>query len=366
MVTVPRRGRGYVGGHAGAPPVPPPGGYRGERHFPDHPVLGDLVAEPPRARSRPPAHPLGWIALLATVLFSGLLVAVVVSGDADLVFGTTMVALQVLVVAVIAAGMCVRRARVLAAVALTIALLINIGTAGAAGALIGPAVQEAGGSGSAPASPELSYPGIKDVDPQAVLVAPSLEDVEQHAEQLSARIRERLSDEFGFTWTRIADADVRPERNGYGGESLLQQYTSPTWRTDQPVREYEGKVAAMRVIGEVLAETREYYDLSPLNESDGAIDPRALESLYGSADPREQAVWEYATQRYGRIAPRGPSATLLYATLTDLDNDPDGRFRAREEAERAPGEPLEGLSIMFLSPQLLSEADRDAFEEGTR
>lgn len=359
-----RRARGYVGGHAGAPPVPPPGGYRGERRFPDHPILGGLVADPSPVRSHPPAHPLGWVALLASLLFAGLLVAVLVSGEAGLAFGTTMLAMQAVVVGLIAAAFCVRRARILGAVALTIALLINVGTAGAVGALLGGTATDSGGSEST--AEQLAYPGIEGLDPGAVLAAPSLEDVEDHTAQLSQRIRERLTDELGYTWTRITDPDLRPERNGYGGESLLQQYTSPRWRTDQPIRDPAEKRRALAAVNAVLVESGQYYELYALNEPDGTIDPRALESLYGSADPQKQAIWEHATQRYGRGGFDGPSPTLFYATVTDLGNDPDGRFRAREEAERAAGEPLEGLTIMFLAPELLAESDRAAFEEGTR
>ena len=366
MVRIPGTGRGYAGGHAGAPPVPPPGGYRGERRFPEHPVAGHFLAQAPPPRSGPRLHPVGWIALLAAGLFSALLIALATVGEAHSALGTSMLVLQVVVVGLVIAALCIRRARLAAAIALTVSLLVNVGTVGAVGALLSDPLTPPSAGTTADGPADGDYAGIKDVDPQSVLLAPSLEDVQDHTNELSERIRESLSAEFGLTWTRIADASARPERNGYGGESMLQQYTSPTWRTDQPIRDHDQKLEVMAAIDRELAVAGEYYALYPLNEPDGSIDPRALESLYGSADPREQSVWEYVAQRYGTPGISSPSPTLLYATLTDLSNDDDGQVRAREEAERTDGEPLEGLNLMFISAQLLAEGDRDAFADATR
>ncbi|WP_156761566.1 hypothetical protein [Microbacterium karelineae] len=360
-----RISRDYVHAHAGAPPVPPPGGYRGERRFPDHPVFGDALVPAAAPAPRPRAHPLGWVALLAAAVFGVILLGAIVSGATHLVFGTTVVALQLLVVAAIAAALAMPRGRILGAAALTLALVCNIGTAGAAGALVQSATGDYTGGLTQEDRERLGYPGIDGLDPASVLAAPSLEDVESHTAELSERIRTRLSDEFGYTWVQTADAQMRPERNGFGGESLLQQYISPRWRTEQPIHDDAEKRAVMQEIDAVLAAEGDYYELYALNEPDGSIDDATLESLYGSADPREQAVWEYATQRITASGLGGPEPTLLYASIIDLANDTSGDFRAREEATAEPGAPLEGLDLMFLSRQLLSEADRDAFAAGT-
>lgn len=356
----------YLGGHAGAPPVPPPGGYRGPRRFPDHPLFGDIIAEPERPRRTATIHPAGWIALLSSVLFAALLVGMIVVGEARLTYSVTTLALQIAVAAAIVVALCVRRGRVFGAVALTIALVCNIGTAGAVGALLSPS-QERPLAADPPVpgtDPSFSYPGVRGIDPGAVLAAPSLEEIEQQTSELSERIRARLSDEFGFTWVVVDDAQTRPERNGYGGESLLQQFTSATWRTEQPIQDLATKRAVMGAVSDVLVETGVWYDLIALSDP-GYVDDRSLESLYGSADPAEQSVWEYATQRIQVGGPGMPSPTLFYATLIDLSRDASGDMRAREEAERADGEPLEGLELMFLAPQVLSASDRAAFEAGT-
>ncbi len=62
-----------------------------------------------------------------------------------------------------------------------------------------------------------------------------MEEVRAEADSLFTDIRERLTADFGFTWVQVGDEDVRPERNGYGGESMLSEYTSAAWATEQPV-----------------------------------------------------------------------------------------------------------------------------------
>ncbi|GGO63700.1 hypothetical protein GCM10010910_16870 [Microbacterium nanhaiense] len=358
-----RLGRDYVAGSEGAPPLPPEGGYRHERRFPDRPFIGDLVAPGPRPRG-PRAHPLGWIALCGAALFALLLGLSLLSGEGQLVLSPGVLFGQAVVVGMIIAAFCVPRGRVLAGVALTIALVCNAGTAAALGAMFPTTAGDVSGTLSEEDRARLAYPGVRGIDSGAVLNAPSLEQVIASTDALSQEIRDRLSDELGYTWVQITDASTRRERNGYGGESLLQQYFSPTWRTEQPLHDYDEKLRAMSIIDEVLARDGAYYALYPLNVPDGSVDESVLESLYGSADPREQSLWEYGSSRMDASF-AGPEPTLFYATITDLANDASGDARAREEASRVGDDPLEGLDLTFISRQLLSEADREAFEAGS-
>jgi len=354
-----RLGRDYVAGSEGAPPLPPEGGYRHERRFPDQPFIGDIVAPEPRPRG-PRAHPLGWVAVCGSALFALMLGLSLLAGEAQLVLSPGVLFAQVVVALIIAAAFVVPRGRVLAAVALSVALVFNSGTAAALGAMFPTTAGDVTGTLSAEDRELLAYPGIKGLDSRAVLSAPSLEDVIASTDALSQQIRDRLSAELGYTWVQISDATTRRERNGYGGESLLQQYFSPVWRTEQPIHDYDEKIRAMAIIDEVLASDGMYYSLYPLNEPDGSVAESVLESLYGSADPRTQSLWEYGSSRID-MSYAGPEPTLFYATLTDLDNDPSGDARAREEASRDGDNPIEGLDLTFISRQLLSEADREAF-----
>lgn len=366
-------GRDYLGSHIGAPPPPPPGGYRGERRFPSDPAQVAVATAPAQAaakapRSRP--HALGWVALGAAGLFAIVLLALLVLGGVPWVYGATALLLQLIVVGVIVAALFVPRARLLGALALTFSLVCNVGTAGAMGAVTSEFTGGYGGlMGGPEPSPWADYPGMQGIDPDLVLEERSLEEVQAEADELGAEIRQALTDEFGFTWVKENEGSLRYERNGYGGESLLQNWRSPTWITEQPIRDYTEKLKVMEVIDEILWDTGEYYAMGALNDpSYSSRSDEALTALYGSADPRTQVTWEWATSRTRNVSfnSERPESTLFYALIDDLENDADGTERARAEANAKEGVPIEGLSMIFIQPQVLSEADRAAFEEGTR
>ncbi|MBP2436915.1 hypothetical protein [Microbacterium amylolyticum] len=353
----------YLGGADGAPPLPPPGGYRGERRFSGDPFSAAFVAPQRPAAAAVPrrsTHPLGWIALFAAILNAIVLIAAAATGSLSAITGTTALVFQLGVAAVIIAALFIGRARVLGAVGLTIVLLINVGTAGAAAAIVADATGSYEGSLTPERQAQLAYPGIAGMSPEAILAAPSLEHTERLAEVVSEELRNRLSEEFGVTWYQVSDADSRYVRNGYGGESLLQRWASPVWRTEQPVQDYDTKIAMMRTVDAVLLESDSFWALQPLNEPGWGLDDRALEGLYGSADPRQQSTWEWAARGYDGI-PGGPSGTIAYAMVTDLSNDDTGDVRAGREAIAAPGAPIEGFDLLFYATERLSENDVDLF-----
>lgn len=363
----------FVSRHDGAPPTPPPGGYQRPRRFPSSPFAPELApgasaplrsadAAPPRPRP----HWFGWVALSAAGVFALVLLIQLLGGATDAMYSATMLALQLIVVAVVVAAMVMPRARTLGAFALAVAVLCNVGTIGAASALQSSAAGTYDGETTEDKG-EQAYPGVKGVDPQLVLDAASLEEVRAQFEELSALIREELSAQFGYTWVQVSDESIRPERNGYGGESMLVEYSPPVWATEQPIHSLAEKRDVMSAIDDILIDWGNYWTLYPLNEST-SITEDSLEKLYGSADPDTQVVWEYYTEisdigaEWSESAPDG---NLLYATITDLTHDDTGTFRQRQEAEHAKnGTPLEGLQLFFIGRQLLSEADREAFEQG--
>lgn len=355
--------------HDGAPPLPPPGGYQRPRQFPSSPFAPELMAPiaPPEPATKPlPArHWFGWTALATVGVFAIVLLIQLGMGATDAIYSATMLALQLIVAAVAIAALFLPRARFLGAIALCVAVVLNVGTIGAASALRSSAAGTYDGETVRDKS-EQAYPGIRDVDPDLILQADSLEQMQARFDELSEAIRTELSDRFGFTWVRIGEGSTRPERNGYGGESMLVEYSAPVWATEQPIRSESDKRAVMAVIDEVLAENGVYWSLYALNE-DGGITDDSREKLYGSADPATQVVWEWYTEvsdgdlMYEQGAPQ-PS--LFYATITDLTHDETGVFRQRQQAEQAQyGTPLEGLQLFFLGRQLLSESDREAFEQ---
>lgn len=347
-------GRRYVTRSDGAPPLPPPGGYRGARRVPLPAPDGPAVGAPPPARRRRPGL-LAWIALGASAAFALILLVLLALGATDAIYGATLVVLQLLVIGVLIAAVVTPRGRALGAAGLAIALLVNVGTVGALSAMRTSAEGGYAGTKTDEERRLEAFPGVRDEAAADALARPSLEEARATADVLSAEIRARLSAEFGVTWTAAPDEDVRPERNGYGGESMLVRYTSTTWSTVEPVQGERRKAAMMHAIEEVVT-GHGWWGMLAFNEPDAGMDPTILEKFYGSTDPATQVAWEWYTED-----PAGDLA--LYATVTDLSNDPDGSWRTDREAQHAQtGEPIEGLQISFYAERLLSGADRDEFE----
>jgi len=350
----------YLAGAEGAPPVPPPGGYRGARR---QQVPAPSAAPPvPGATAtldtgKQPANALGWIALAASVVFALILLVTLIAGGTDILYGVTMLALQLVVVAVIIASLFSARGRMLGAIALVVTILFNVATVGGMSALQTSASGSYDGAKSDEQKHAEAYPAIKGTDPQQTLSQQSLEEVRAQADELFTDIRARLTAEFGFTWVQVGDEDLRPERNGYGGESMLVEFTSIGWATNEPIQDYAQKLDVMAAIDDVVVE-HGLWDLYSFNDpSNSGMDPSMIAKLYGSDDPRTQDTWEYYTENY-------PDPLRFYANIYDLSHDEDGGFRTAREAQNArTGEPLEGLQLFVIASGVLSEADRAEFEQ---
>ncbi len=352
----PKRAR-YIAGVEGAPPVPPPGGYHGARRtISPAAAPAAIVSSAETTSEKQPPNTIGWIALIAAILFALVLLGALLAGGTDLLYGVTMLTLQLVVLGVVVAAMVTTRGRVLGASALVITLLLNVATVGAMSALQTSASGSYDGRKTAEQKHAEAYPGVKDTSASEILAQPSLEEVRAQSDAALAEIRSRLSDRFGYTWTEVGPEDLRPERNGYGGESMLVQYISVPWMTNEPIQDHDRKLAVMRVIEDVLIE-HGMYGMYSFNDPSSNLDDTILQKFYGTTDPHTQHTWEWYTDNY-------PDPLRFYAVMYDLSNDPAGELRAEREAESAgSGEPLEGLQIYFLAPELLSEADRAEFEE---
>ncbi|MFJ4223588.1 hypothetical protein [Microbacterium sp. NPDC089695] len=351
----------YVADTEGAPPVPPPGGYQGARRQSSSVVLpptdpGAIGTATADADAKKPANAVGWIALIGGILFAVTLLVTLAAGATDALYGVTMIALQLTVVAIAIGALFTGRGRTFGAIALAIALVVNVATIGGVSALRTSAAGGYEGMKSEEQKHEEAYPGIKGTDPQTTLRQQSLEQVQAEAEALFADIRARITAEFGYEWVQVGDEDFRPERNGYGGESMLVEYTSVGWATTEPIQDYDRKLAVMDLIDDVVTEHGLAY-LYSFNDANSGIDASMKAKLYGSEDPRLQHTWEYYTENY-------PDPLRFYANIYDLSQDPTGGFRTSREAQSArTGEPLEGLQITVIASGVLSEADRAEFEE---
>ena len=319
-------------------------------------MSGTATAAEGASEEKKPANAFGWVALIVGILFALILLITLAVGATDALYGVTMLALQLVVVAVIIGALFTARGRTLGAVALAITLIFNVATVGGIGALQTSASGSYDGMKTDEQKHEEAYPGIKGTDPQDALRQQSLEEVQAEADSLFADIRERVTAEYGYDWVQVGDEDLRPERNGYGGESMLIEYTSVGWATTEPIQDYSLKLEVMATIDRVVAE-HGLPSLYSFNGEYSGIDPSMIAKLYGSEDPREQHTWEYYTENY-------PDPMRFYANIFDLSNDPSGDFLKTREAQNArTGEPLEGLQMVVIASAVLSEADRAEFEE---
>lgn len=354
----------YVGGAEGAPPLPPPGGYAGAARarggldaaagLPQ--ASGATYTDPSAVARKQGVNALGLAAISATAIFAVILLLLMLAGGTDALYGVTLLVLQLAIVGLIVAALLTPRGRMLGAIALAVSLVFNVATVGAMGALQSAANQAYDGTKSEQQRHEEAYPAVKDHSPQDALSGPSLEEVQAEGDALMAAIRTRVSERFGYTWVQNGTADVSPERNGYGGESMLQKYTSTVWTTEQPVQDDARKREVMQVIGEVLVE-RGMSDLYSLNQVGTGISPDMVAKLYGSTEPARQHTWEYYSDTY-------PDPMRFYAYAYDLSNDPTGEFRTQREAiATQTGEPLEGIQLVVFARRVLPEADRAEFEQ---
>lgn len=358
----------YVGGSEGAPPLPPAGGYQGARRTGEglDAAAGlvsasdaDVTYTLGEAGEKKTTNTLGLIAICVSVLFIVALLLLMGAGGTDTLLGPTMLVVQFLVIGGIAAAMMTRRGRMLGSIALSLTLAFNVATVGAMGALRTAATHAYDGTKSEEQKHAEAYPGVKGTSASDALNGPSLEQVQNLGDELMAEARQRITERFGYEWVQAGAVDISPERNGYGGESMLKRYMSATWTTTEPVQDNTRKRQIMAVIDDVLAE-RGMYTLYPLNEADAGISADMIAKLYGSAEPERQHTWEYYTSTY-------PDPLRFYALALDLSKDPTGDFRTEREAIRAQtGEPLEGIQLVVIARQVLPEADRAEFEQRLR
>ncbi|MGF3052498.1 hypothetical protein ACQUSY_00820 [Microbacterium sp. YY-03] len=348
----------YVANSEGAPPVPPPGGYRGAQRS-RAPQLPPGAPQPPTGSAsdgKPKRAWMGPVALAVAGAFVVVLLIVWNVGGSHTLYGFNMLAIQLAVLAVVLVALFTPGARRWGSLALAVCLVANVATIGAAGALTSAYTGNYENLKTDEQKFWEKYPGIKDEEPIYLIGAPSYEEYKADADEILLKVRERLTADFGFTWTEPADEMKRPIRNGYGGESWFFTYTSQKWMTNEAVHGVSDKTAVVNSINSVAADFG-YDELYSLTQP-GYRDDKVLEQLYGSAEPTEQAIWEFYTGDYD-------ADFTLYVQMVDLSMDnADGKFRKdREDWNARTGEPLEGVIVYVVTGPTISEDDEVAFDE---
>src|SRR5690554_3253695 len=109
----------YISNAEGAPPVPPPGGYHGAKRTAPAPLPAGAPIPPVFAQAesaqKQSANAIGWIALITGILFAVTLLGTMLAGLTDVIYGVTMLTLQLVVLAVVIAALFSARGRVLGA-----------------------------------------------------------------------------------------------------------------------------------------------------------------------------------------------------------------------------------------------------------
>ncbi|KUF05887.1 hypothetical protein [Leucobacter sp. G161] len=177
------------------------------------------------------------------------------------------------------------------------------------------------------------FPGHGTTDPQAVLDGPTVETGEARSELLLAEARAALSERFGGDWTLEAHGGEPSEwhatSNGYGGDSLLYTFNSPSSELEVRVPRDEWPEVIAIVEGVVVSQ-----GLTERSDAD--------------LDPPYDATHRSTTFSHG--------GEFLDVTVSDSTLD----AAALAETEKCGG-PVAGISL-FYGVSAIHEADRAEFE----
>jgi hypothetical protein len=147
-----------------------------------------------------------------------------------------------------------------------------------------------------------------------------------------------------------------PMRNGYGGESMLDSWSTDSWlgavTTDDPAMRERAREVVLRVLGQ--------YGWESSLQNDVFVDDAASSNeFYGAPAVADQARWALRGNR------PGPGPLVLTAEVYDssLPTDPTYTGRAYFDEAVAAGEGTFFVRVGVWALYLLPEADRSEFTE---
>lgn len=334
---------------------------------------GEVDASRTRTPDRGPAGAAAWsrgvvasfspaallAAVVAVTLFTVLLALMNRPGEGTWVTVAALVLVGVVQLVLFVGAVIVVRRKVrrrLGVTALVLLLLVNPVSASAVDGLL-PA--PSGGPGSASGSGEEehdpiwdTYPGSAYVDAKETLDGPGYEDFVEESDTMLAEIRTALTAEFGFEWAEREPAATEQDNNGYGGESMLFDYTAPVWQTTTTVRTFEEKSRVVELIRQVLLR-HGIANLDMQNAPSSWREPGELTERYGGETIDAQALWDLHT--YDAITGSGSFS----ASIVDLTLDSAGTVtKDRQFDVDYHGLAAEGIELHLESYALLKESDR--------
>ncbi|HXH33143.1 MAG TPA: hypothetical protein VNJ54_01880 [Plantibacter sp.] len=205
-----------------------------------------------------------------------------------------------------------------------------------------------------------TYPGSAYVDAKDTLDGPSYEEFGDESDTMLEEIRTALTAEFGFEWVERQPSESEIDHNGYGGDSMLYEYTAPIWQTTTTVRTFEEKSRVVEIIRQVLLR-HGIANLDMQNAPASWREPGELTEQYGGETIDTQALWELHT--YDTISRAGS----FQASIVDLTLDSAGTVTKDRQFDIDYYDmAAEGIELHLDAYALLKEADRADYLEALK
>jgi hypothetical protein len=200
----------------------------------------------------------------------------------------------------------------------------------------------------------VDYPGHARVDAEALLAAPSAEQVAAHAAEVLETIEKQLTAEFGLRWEDDPgwpEGTFEWDDNGYNGDSLYVGFDSGMRQsTTVPDRPEDWHRAV-----EIISAVAESYGLGKVKiDNFDPWSPELFAESFGTSDPDKQWNWQGSTTEGHQGG--------LYVGFTDVSRDPSGE--AAELSRRGVMSP-QFIAISY-GATVLRDANRQEFIERLR
>lgn len=254
-----------------------------------------------------------------------------------------------------------RTVAIVASIAVVVVLLLGVATWGMLSLLGGTITSADPGSGSGAGSPVVEdewtdYPGTAYSDSQDVLAAPSKEEAVATAEAISSQFRDALTEEFGLEWTQTWKDNLAPGGNGYGGESMLYDYTSGEWQGTAVVDDPDARERVIEIFTEVVQDNGGSTLL--FSNEVYVSDPEASREQFGAEEVDDQPLWTAFASDV--LTGKGRASVKAFDTSMPIDDAFTGDvWFDLENVEKDAFV----VTIQLADYGLLSEDDVDAFTD---
>ena len=131
-----------------------------------------------------------------------------------------------------------------------------------------------------------SYPGSYFVTTDEVLDGQSLEQAKAEGDALIGQLQAELA-AFGFEWRVDTPGSTNPSSNGYGGDSMLHNFTSDTLVGTSSIDDPQAREKIIAIFSGVMSARPE----TTVVFSNDDVDGEDAVYFFGSEDRSQQAVW---------------------------------------------------------------------------